>query len=229
MELGDVFGFLGDFNLSWIIEKVYFFVGLFFLFAIIGGIVITFFHLKTKKGKQKDTKKVGWWQEVTGTESMEPSRMDDVEEIVIPGTPLRVFYCKKRDLWLPRFSRGVSKDLFYVLLTPTQQMVNFTLKSLSSDLKEANLEYDHTDMLWAAENTREFIKRNYRDKSVKWWQLYQNTIAVAGLMLIFTFSFLLILYFMRGMMQDIGAVAGTISEAVKTSCANAATSGVMPA
>lgn len=229
MELGDIFGSLSGFNLSWIVEKVYFFLGLFFLCAIIGGIIITLFYLKTKKGKEKDCKKVGWWQEVSGTESMEPSRMDDVEEIVIPGTSLRVFYCEKRDLWLPRFARGVSKDLFYVLLTPTQQMVNFTLKSLSSDLKEAKLEYDHTDMLWAAENTREFIKRNYRDKSIKWWQLYQNTIAVAALMLIFTFSFLLILYFMRGMMQDIGGVAATISEAVKTSCANAATSGVVAA
>lgn len=215
--------------MSAIVEKLYFYLGLFFLFAIAGGIIISFFHLKSKKGRSKDMKKIGWWQEVTGTESMEPSRMDEVEEIVIPGTPLRVFYCKKRDLWLPRFSRGVSKDLFYVLLTPTQQMVNFTLKSLSADLKQANLEYDHTDMLWAAENTREFIKRNYRDKSVKWWQLYQNTIAVAGLMLIFTFSFLLILYFMRGMIQDIGQISAQAGEALKMVVENAATSGVVPA
>ncbi len=229
MEIGDIFGSLGGFNLSWVVEKVYFFAGIFLLFAIIGGLVIAFFSLKSKKGKQKDIKKVGWWQEVTGTESMEPGRMDEVEEIVIPGTPLRVFYCKKRDLWLPRFARGVSKDLFYVLLTPTQQMVNFTLKSLTSDLKQANLDYDHTDMLWAAENAREFIKRNYKDKSVKWWQLYQNTIATASLILVITFSFLLIIYFMRGMAQDLGTVAAVINEAVKTSCANAATSGVSPA
>jgi hypothetical protein len=229
MELSDIFGSFGGFNMSVIVEKAYLFVGLFFLFAIIGGVVILFFHLRAKGSTNKDMKKIGWWQEVTGTESMEPSRMDEVEEIVIPGTPLRVFYCKKRDLWLPRFSRGVSKDLFYVLLTPTQQMVNFTLKGLSSDLKVAGLEYDHTDMLWAAENTREFIKRNYRDKSVKWWQLYQSTIATAAHIMIMTFSFLLILYFMRGMMQDIGVVAGTIAKAVETSCANAATSGVIPA
>lgn len=229
MELGDVFGSLGGFNMSVIVEKAYFFLGLFFLFAIAGGLIIAFFSLKSKKGASKDMNKVGWWQEVTGTESMEPSSMDEVEEIVIPGTTLRVFYCKKRDLWLPRFSRGVSKNLYYVLLTPTQQMVNFTLKSLTSDLKQANLEYDHTDMLWAAENTREFIKRNYRDKSVKWWQLYQNTIAIAGLLIIFTFCFLLILYFMRGITQDIGSIATTTSEAVKFACSNAATSGVTPA
>ncbi len=229
MELGDIFGSFGGFSFSAIIEKVYFFVGLFFLFAIIGGVIIAFFSLKSRKGAQKDMKKVGWWQEVSGTESMEPSRMDDVEEIVIPGTPLRVFYCKKRDLWLPRFARGVSKDLFYVLLTPTQQMVNFTLKGLTADLKEAKLEYDHTDMLWAAENTREFIKRNYKDKSVKWWQAYQGVITTAAYILIMTFSFVIILYFMRGLMQDINQSAGIMAEAVKTACANSATSGVISA
>ena len=219
----------GSFDMSAILSQIYFYVGLFFLCAIVGGIITIAIVLKRQKSKNQETKKIGWWVEVSGTERMEPSRMDEVEEIVIPGTVLRVFYCKKRDLWLPRFSRGVSKDLFYVLITPTQQMVNFTLKSLSSDLKEANLDYDHTDMLWAAENTREFIKRNYRDKSVKWWQAYQGVITTAIYLLIMTFSMVMIIYFMRGIVQDLGEVAATISQAVKTSCANAATSGVISA
>lgn len=218
---------LGGFDFSVIIEKIYFFVGVFLLLGIIGGIGMGLYILKTRKSQKKDMKKVGWWQEVSGTERMEPTRMDDVEEIVIPGTTLRVFYCKKRDLWLPRFSRGVSANLYYVLLTPSQQMVNFTLKSLSSDLKEAKLDYDHTDMLWAAENTREFIKRNYKDKSIKWWQAYQGVITTAAYIMIMTFSMVLIIYFLRGLVEDIGGIANTVGSIYETAIENTATSGVI--
>lgn len=224
MAITDVFS---SFDLSLIISRIYFFVGLFFLLLIVGGIVAGIWFVRSKDKKQKDTKNVGWWVEVSGAERMEPTRMDKVEEIIIPGTTLRVFYCKKRDLWLPRFNKGITKDLFYVLITPTGKMVNFTLRSLGKDLREADLDHDNTDMMWAAENTREFIKRNYRDKSVKWWQAYQGVITTAVYILIMTFSMVIIIYFMRGIVEDIGQVANTMAEAVKTSCANAATSGVI--
>ena len=226
MEIGS---FFGSFDISSIIDKVYFFVGIFFLFAIIGGIIGTFLIVRSRNAKQKDMKKIGWWEEVSGTQRMEPTRMDDVEEIIIPGTTLRVFYCKKRDLWLPRFSRGISKDLFYVLLTPSQQMINFTLKSIGSDLKEANLDYDHTDMIWAAENAREYIKRNYKDKAVKWWQLYQGVITVAAYILIMTFCVVLIIFFLKGLVDKIGNLIGVAENVLSESCARTVTSGVTPA
>ena len=226
MEIGN---FFTSFDFSGIIDKVYFFVGIVLIFIVLGAGVGLVWFLRAKKKKDIEVINIGWWREVSGTERIEPSRMDEVVEIVIPGTTLRIFYCKKRDLWLPRFSRGVKSDLYYVLLTPTQQMVNFTLKSLTKDLKEANLDYDHTDMIWAAENAREFIKRNYKDKSVKWWQAYQGVITIAIYLLIMTFSFVIIIYFMRGIVEDIGTVANTMSEAVKTACQNTATSGVIPA
>jgi len=82
-------------------------------------------------------------------------------------------------------------------------------------------------MLWAAENTREFIKRNYKDKSIKWWQAYQGAITTAIYIVILTFSFVVIIYMMRGIVKDLGVVSGTIAEAVKTSCSNAFDSGVV--
>lgn len=226
MEIGD---FMTGFDFSGMIEKAYFWVGIILLISLIVGIFTFLYFIKSRNQKKGDAIKVGWWREVSGTEKIEPSRMDEVEEIVIPGTTLRIFYCKKRDLWLPRFSRGISGNLYYVLMTPTQQMINFTLKSLTSDLKEAKLDYDHTDMIWAAENSREFIKRNYKDKSVKWWQAYQGVITIVVYLVIITISFVVILYFMRGIMEDIGAVAATMKEAVEVACQNSATSGVAPA
>ncbi len=130
--------------------------------------------------------------------------MDKVQEIIIPGTRLRVFYVKSRDMWLPRFTRGLTKDLFYVAITENRELVNFTLGSITANMKEAGLVYDHTDMIWASENIREFIKRNYRDKSTPWWKAYQGVITTAIYIIILTFSFVVILYFMRELIGDIG-------------------------
>jgi len=216
---------LSAFDFSVVVEKLYFFAGIFLFLFIIGAIVFGMIYIKRKNTNKEGQNTIGWFEEVVG--GMKPIRSDIAEEVVIPGTTLRVFYVKKKDLWLPRFTRGIDKNLFYVLLTPTKQMVNFTLKTLSGDLKEAGLEYDHTDMLWAAENTREFIKRNYKDKSVKWWQAYQGAITTAIYILIITFSLIMIIFFLRGVVQDIGGVASTLSSVLESQCVRAATSGIV--
>lgn len=217
----------GSINMSGLWDKIITFGGVFVGMLILGAIVAAFFVLRAKKKKEGEAFKIGWWIELG--DRMEASHVDDVQEIIIPGTTLRIFYNKKKDLWIPRFTRGVGRKLFYVCMTPTNQMVNFSIPRLNKDKKEAELEYDHTDMLWAAENSREYIKRNYKDKAVKWWQLYQNTIAVAALLIIFTFCFILIIFFMRGMMEDIGGVAGQVGKLVETACMNTQTSGVVGA
>jgi hypothetical protein len=220
-------GILGKFNFGAILDKVYFFAGIFLLCILIGSIVFGLLYVRSKKKNNQELKKIGWWEETN--QGLIPTRMDEAEEIIIPGTALRVFYIKARDLWLPRFTRGITKDLFYVAMTPNRQMVNFSLKSLGKTLEEANLKIDHTDMLWAAENTREFIKRNYKDKSVKWWQAYQGVITIAIYILILTFSFILIIYMLKGVVDKIGGLLTTATEAMKISCQNAFNSGVAPA
>ena len=220
---------MAGFDPSMIIDKIYFFTGIALLMVAMGGLFFGMWYIKSKDKKDRDSSKVTWWVEVTGKKIMEPSRTDIVQEVILPGTILRLFYCKKRDLWLPRFSRGINKDLFFVGLTPTQQMINFTIKGISEDLKKADLEYDHTDMIWAAENTREFVKRNYKDKSVKWWQMYQGVITTAAYILIMTFSLVIIIYFMRGIVEDMGSLLGAIENVLDNSCARTVTSGVTAA
>lgn len=217
----------GSIDVSGLWDKVITFAGVFVGILIFGGIIAAFFVLKAKKKKQGETFKIGWWVELG--DRMETSHVDEVQEIIIPGTTLRIFYNKKKDLWIPRFTRGVGRKLFYVCMTANNQMVNFSIPRLNKDKKEAELEYDHTDMLWAAENSREYIKRNYKDKAVKWWQLYQNTIATAALIIIFTFCFIMIIFFMRNIMQDLGALVGQVGNLVETACTNTQTSGVVGA
>lgn len=189
------------FSLSGFLDSFLTFFMVILMVLVVGGIF--FYFMKKKKDKGDPTKKkIGWWEEVQG--KLIPTSMDDAKEIIIPGTRLRVFYIKSKDMWLPRFTRGLTQDLFYIAITPKRELVNFTLKSISKDMAEAGLDYDHTDMIWASENLREFIKRNYRDKSVPWWKAYQGVITTAIYIIILTFSFVVILYFMRELIGDIG-------------------------
>ncbi len=229
METTDFFGSfgLGGVDTGAIVSNIYYFVGIGLLLAVLGGIIFILFYMRMRNKTSIGRCKIGWWNEVG--ERLEPSFQEDVQEIIIPGTILRIFYGKKRNIWLPRFSRGVSKDLFYVTKTKSGQMVNFELGNLSKNLKESKLIFDHTDMLWAAENSREFIKKNYSDKAETWWKLYQNTISVIVLLFVMTFSFVLIIYFMRGIVQDIGGVASQLSNTLERTCSAAQGSGLVNA
>ncbi len=214
---------MGSVNMGAIVDKIYLFLGFLLIAVVIGALLGLGVMLWKKKKSRQEQKKIGWWEEVNGRP--EPTFMEDVEEIVIPGTTLRVFYGKKRDIWLPRFTRGIKKDLFYVCITPTRQMVNFTLSGLSDDKKKAGMERDDTDMLWAAENTREFIKRNYKDKSVKWWQLYKDAISTAIHIMVNTFALILIIFFLKGLVNDISGVVATLQGAVESACTSGLAAG----
>ena len=202
-------------------------IGMIVIFVIaVSGIV--FFLMKMKKKKKTPTKKIGWWEDVQG--KLIPTAMENVQEITIPGTRLRVFYIKSRDMWLPRFTKGLTKDLFYVAITPKRELVNFTLTSIGQDMEKAGLEYDHTDMIWASENIREFVKRNYRDKATPWWKAYQGVITTAIYIIVLTFSFVIIIYFMRQIVGDMGGILGGIERLLdKMESCNPKGSGIVPA
>ena len=225
IDLAD-FG-LGDINVGPIIDKILVFIGLIVLILIISAIV--YFILKKKKeGKSSSIKKIGWWEEIQ--DKLIPISTDEVKEIIIPGTRLRVFYIKSKDMWLPRFTRGLTKDLFYVAITPKRERVNFTLKTLSSDMKEANLDYDHTDMIWASENLRNFIKRNYRNIATSWWKAFQGVITTAIFIVLLTVSFSVILYFMRQLLGDIsGLINGIEQLLLRMESLDHGSSGIAPA
>lgn len=223
INLGD---FIPNITIGNLADKILTFLMIIFIVGIAAAIV--FFLMKKAKDKKDPVKKIGWWEEVQG--KLVPTAMDNAKEITIPGTRLRVFYIKSKDMWLPRFTRGITKDLFYVAITPKRELVNFTLKSISADMKEAGLDYDHTDMIWASENLREFIKRNYRDKSTPWWKAYQGVITTAIYIILLTFSFVVILYFMRQIIGDMSSILGGIERLLKEmEACNPKGSGITPA
>ncbi len=221
-------GILGDFLPSFDIFN--FFSNLVNLMVVavvlvVGAAVIFFGFRYRAKNKQGIKKQIHWWEELGG--SLVKVRIDSATEMSIPGTSLKLFYVKDKDLWLPRFTRGVSPHEFYVALTPNKEIVNFSLTGIGESLKAAGLDHDHTDMRWAAENLREFVKRNYRDKAVPWWKEYANVISTAIYILIMTFSMILIMFFLKGVIGDISQLASSIGGLIDKADALSATSGVV--
>ena len=189
--------------------------------VIVVMVVIFFFMAYKKKSKKGDMIEIGWWEEIN--DQMMPLKVDKAQEIIIPGTSLRVFYIKEKDMWLPRFTRAIKPKLFWVVITPNRELVNWIPKPIGRDMKEAGLDYDHTDMRWAAENTKEFIKRNYRDKANPWWKEYQGVITGAIYILVVTFCLGIILYQWKGITDQEAAIIAQIGEQCKNIIAPAST------
>lgn len=211
-DLGAIGSFLPKIDFGGLFSKIQSFV--IFILIIIGvaGAVYIYFRNQNKKARGAD-KEIHWWEDVNGR--LVPMRIEQAEEISIPGTNLKLFYVKSTNTWLPRFTRGVAPNVFFVGITPQKEIVNFTLKSLESQMAKSGLQYDHTDMRWAAENIREFVKRNYKDKATPWWREYKDVIAIAIYIVVMTASLVTIIYFLRGVVNDIGAIANAVSGAVE--------------
>lgn len=226
---GDEEGFLGDFgigniDISGMISSTGRIAAIFAILLITAGIG---FYLYKRKQKviNRANKKIVWWEDVN--DKLTRVGQDEAEEIIIPQTSLRVFYIKSKDMWLPRFTQGVDLDMFFVALSKGRELVNFTLDSLESNLKRANIKIDHTDMRWAAENTREFIKRNYRDKSIPWWKEHKETIQLAIFIVLYTASMISIIYFLGGLVDKIGLIQDQISTQLNELAARSQISGVV--
>lgn len=188
-----------------LIRNVVIFVGI-----IVVGIIIFFVLNWKKKQKKGNIMELGWWEEING--QMMPLTVDKTEEIIIPGTSLRVFYIKSKDMWLPRFTRPIKPKLFWIVITPNREIVNWTPKPIGQDMKEAGLDYDHTDMRWGAENVKEFIKRNYRDKATPWWKEYQGVITGAVYILVTTFCLGIILYLWKGITDQQASITAQLGK-----------------
>ena len=216
--------FISSIDIKGMLGNIFNIVALIVIAGIVGGMVYGYFRWKKNKGSDV-SKELRWWEEISG--QLVPIRTDKAQEIIIPGTNLRVFYVKSKNMWLPRFSRGVTANTFFVAITKNKEMVNFTLATIDNDLAQASLTYDHTDMRWAAENLREFVKRNYKDKATTWWKEYSQVIGVIVYLVFMTISFVTIIYFMRGIVEDIGTVANTLAGAMEKINACAPGSGVI--
>jgi len=216
-------GILGNFSLSKLMSGAVQFIVILVLFLIVGGI---FYYLYYKKRKKKQyNKKIFWFEEVNG--NIVPVGEDVACELTIPGTNINVFYIKEKDMYLPRPVKRMGKDAYWFVIRNNREIVNFTMKNINKEMKEANLDYDHTDMRYALTNLKELIKRNYRDKSQPWWREYKDIIGLVVLIFVLTLSFIFIIGKVGSLIDQVGKLIEHADLLIKTAETKVSTSGVI--
>lgn len=210
--LGDLVGGL-NINFSGILGTILTIAAVVAIAITVGGIVFLIFRWRSNKKNANTLSEIHWHEEINSR--LVPVRIDYAEEVSIPGTSLKLFYIKDRDTWLFRFTRAVRPGVFYVAITKNKEIVNFELTTIEENMKKAGIEFDHTDMRWAAENMREFVKRNYKDKGVTWWREYKDIITLAIYILVLTISFAVIAWAMWHLLGKIGDLLSIANDTLK--------------
>ena len=186
------------------------------IFVLIGG--VTFYIFWRSKRKKQYNKKIFWFEEVAG--QMIPIGEDAAAELIIPRTNVPVFYIKKKDFYLPRGTRKMGKDAFWYAIRSNGEIVNFTMTNLNDTMREAKLDFDHTDMRYAKENLLDLIKRNYRDKSLPWWKEFKDVIATVLFIFVMSLAFFFLLSKIGNLISQVGALMDTAKQIIATATAS---------
>lgn len=204
--------FLDNIDFGSIFTGVYRIIALIILFLIVGGIL--FAILVWKRGNKNHNKDILWFEEVNGR--MVRTGHDKACELNVPGTNVKVFFIKAKNLYLPRPTKAAGENRYWYCVRNNRELVNFTMKNLNDEMTEAELDYDHTDMRYGQTQLKEIIKRNYRDKSVKWWKEYKEVITMVIYTFVITISFIFIASKMGSLIDQIGSLIEHADSLVKS-------------
>lgn len=211
--IGNIQGldFLNKINFSGLLSSI----GRMVTFVIILGLItaIVGYIMYSRKNKKLYNIDLHFFEEVNG--QMIPVKDMKAAELVVPGTNIRVFHVKENDLYLPRGTRLMGKNSYWYAIRSNRELVNFTLVNINKEMKEAKLDYDHTDQRYAYTNLKEIIKRNYRDKSVKWWKEYKDVIATVVFIFVLSLSFFFLISRMGKLIDSIGPLIESAAELQK--------------
>lgn len=216
-------GLLGNVNISDTIAKIGQLAGMVILFGIMAGVWGLWYW--RRKNKKLYNKRIFWFEEIHG--DMVPIGEDWGAELKIPGTNLTVFYIKTKDMYLPRPVKKMGKDAYWFAIRNNREIVNFAMKNINDEMKEANLDYDHTDQRYALTNLLAIIKRNYRDKATPWWREYKDVIAIVVLIFVLTLSFFFLFTKVGGLIEKVGILIDHADKLIQSAGQTTPGSGVI--
>lgn len=203
-------------------------LGVFLIVAVVG--VITFNYYYKKKQKLQFSEKIHIFKEVHG----EPQPIDDdvAMEVYVQDTNVSLYYLKKRKLYIARPTLSMGKSSYWFNILPNGEWVNFALKGSKDGTTFAEANYDHRDTRYAYINLREIIKRNYKDKSTKWWKEYSPLITFVVVSFIFLIGCWVLLAKIGNVAKTLGPVAQAmqvVTENLKTVSSTCQSSGMVGA
>lgn len=216
-------GVFGSFDFGKLLTGTSRFITILLILVAVSIVIGLFLYAKTQK--KIYNKKIFWFEEVHGAMIPLGTGPDLACELTVPQTNVRLFYIKSKKLYLPRGTKRMGKDSYWYAIRNNREIVNFTMKNINEEMKEANLDFDHTDMRYGAENLLAIIKRNYKDGNRKWWQEYKDLISTVIFIVVMSISF----WFLIKKINSLMGTAEQILEQVKAICQASANSGVAKA
>ncbi len=214
--------FLQDVNTAGLFTGVGKIILAILIFAFIAG-VMAIVMLRVRK-KKNYNKRIHWFEEVN--QAMIPVDEDWARELTIPNTNVTLFYIKSKDLYLPRGTRRMGKNAYWYAIRNNREIVNFTMTNLNDVMKEAKIDFDHTDMRYAKENLLALIKRNYRDGSKPWWKEYKDVIATIIFIFVMSLAFFFLLSKIGSLISSLDILIGNVNELIKSAQVARSGSGV---
>ncbi len=220
-------GFLNNINFKGVLSTIGGFVLLIFAIVIVAGIVGFIYWVVTQK--KVYNQKLHFFEEVNKV--MVPVEDLLARELIIPNTNVKVFYIKTKDLYMPRGTKKMGKKSYWYAIRNNREIINFTMTNINTKMEEAGLDFDHEDMRLAYLNLSELIKRNYKDKSTKWWKEYKDVISTIIFVFVLTVAFFFIARQVGGLIGDLGPLVDKITSAVDqiTKMCGGSSSGITPA
>lgn len=182
--------FLDSINFSGFLSGLGRFVTIAILGLILAGIIGIYIYVRSQRKLYCNT--LNFFEVINGQTL--PVQEYQAAEYIIPGTNIRVFHIKENDFYLPRGTKPMGKNRYWYAILNNREIINFTLGDINTEVKKAGFLFDHSDMRFANENLKELINRNYRDKALKWWKEYKDTITTVIYIFVLTVSIIFILY-----------------------------------
>lgn len=174
---------------------------IFFFVALIAGI-ITFVYYSRKAQKHQFRHNINIFKDIAG--EIQPIDNDIAKEVYVPDTNISLYFLKKRKIYIARPTRAMGKNAFWYKILSNGEWVNFNLKEVDGKKTLSEAEYDHRDTRYAYINLKEIIKRNYRDKSVKWWKEYSHLITFIVVSFIFILGCWILLAKIGNLIKELG-------------------------
>lgn len=216
-------GFIGDLggpdimtgsNFSGSATTIMVIVGIVLVLVIAG--IITFSYYSKKRNKSLFQYRINIFKDING--SPQPIQDDKAMEVYVQDSNVSLFYLKARKIYIakPTLSMGKEGNGFWYNILPNGEWVNFDMKSDSKSPTFAGANYDHRDTRYAYINLKEIIKRNYKDKSVKWWKEHSALITFIIVSVLFAIMIWVLLAKTGKMIGEIAPIAQNMKIAAQT-------------
>ncbi len=177
---------------------------LIFVLIIIVGIG-TFWYYGNKLKKAQFKNQIPIFQTLHGKHSR--ISIDYAKEVFVPDTNVSLFFLKNKKIYIARPTRAMGKNEYWYSISENGEWVNFDMSTDPEKSTLAQANYDHRDTRYAYINLKEIIKRNYKDKAVKWWKEYSHLITFIIVSFIFIGSSWILLAKIGNLIETLGKVA----------------------